>query len=245
MAHYTSRTAGRQFDTSDFKLAQAKSIDSYGFLHIRTEDMNYPNQHQPRRPLFDENGEKLAFRTHISSPESQYDVYCEKNIICQTKLYRWVRKEFVNGTPISELHAYLFWDQAIVTKRNLGSTILQAVAYDPRKLKGKTKANPKACMIYLFKNPKELEYGLEWMICIWLRRVVLADKRNEVEEALNELVETDDQDLASLFWEPMTQPVVRESIREFDWPAVWSKYELKDQGIRPDERERPILRSFA
>ncbi|WP_271951736.1 hypothetical protein [Ruegeria faecimaris] len=204
----------------------------------------YPNQYQPKRGIIDQNGEALSFRTYISFPDSQYDLFDLRNIICQTLLYRWVKSEFVNGTPIADLHGYLFWDHPTVTKRQLGSTILQAVTYDPRKLKAQTKANPKACMTYVFHNPKDLEYGLEWMICIWIRRVTLANSTKEVEEALTELSETNSEDLASLFWEPMMQPVVRETIRDFDWEALWERHELVVQQRRVIVKPRPVLRSF-
>jgi hypothetical protein len=198
----------------------------------------------PRRPISDENGEPLSFRTHISRPDAGYDLYDQRNIITQTKLYRWVKGEFVNGTSIADLHGYLFWDLPTVSKRHLGSTILQAVAYNPRRLKGKTKDNPKACQTYVFFNPKDLEYGLEWMICIWIRRVTLANSVKEVEEALTELTEAEDRDLAGLFWIPMMQPVVRETIREFDWEALWQQKNLEAQFRRPKVKSRPVLRSL-
>lgn len=204
----------------------------------------YPNQYQPKRGIVDQYGEALSFRTYISFPKSEYDLFDLRNIICQTLLYRWVKNEFVNWTPIADLHGYLFWDHPTVSKRHLGSTILQAVAYDPRKLKGQTKNNPRACMTYVFQNPKDLEYGLEWMICIWIRRVALANSSKNVEDALTELAETNSEDLISLFWDPMMQSVVRATIRDFDWEALWEQHELVIQRRRPIVKPRPVLRSF-
>ncbi|TMV12603.1 hypothetical protein [Arenibacterium halophilum] len=208
------------------------------------QNIKYPNEYQPRRPISDENGEPLWFRTHISRPDAGYDLYDQRNIIAQVKLYRWVKSEFVNGVSISALHGYLFQDHPTVSKRHLGSTILQAVAYDPRKLKGVTKNNPKACMTYFFHNAKDLEYGLEWMICIWIRRVVLADNMKEVEEALTELTEAQDEDLASLYWDPIMQPVVRATIREFNWKSLWRQHELEVQLRRSMVKSPPALRSL-
>ena len=219
-------------------------------IRIRSESQDldprpiYPNQYQPKRGIIDQNGDALSFRTYISSPDSGYDPYDLRNIICQTLLYRWVKDEFVNGTSIADLHGYLFRDHPTVSKRHLGSTILQAVAYNPRKLKGQTKSNPRARMIYVFHNPKDLEYGLEWMICIWIRRVTLADNPQEVGEALTELSETENENLASLFWDPMMQPAVRATIQGFDWQALWEQHELVVQDRRVVEKPRPVLRSF-
>lgn len=191
----------------------------------------YPNDYQPRRPVYDENENRLAFRTYISRPNAKYDLFDLRNIICQTKLYRWVKEGFVNGVPIFELHRLLFWDQPDISKRHLGSTILQAVAYNPRKLIGKRKDNPKACMTYVFFDPKDLEYGLEWMICIWIRRVTLTESVEELEEALTELVDVKADELKGLFWRPIMDPVVREAFVNFDWERLWEQYDLKLQDI--------------
>lgn len=182
----------------------------------RLKYAKYPNPYQPQRPIYDHAGNALSFRTHISRPDSGYDLYDQRNVICQTQLYRWVKRKFVNGTPIADLHGHLFWDQPSVSKRHLGSTILQSVAYNPRKLKGETRENPKACMTYVFLNPKDLEYGLEWMISIWIRKVTLADTPKEVDDALTELGEVSSADVQSLFWDPLMQPVVRGSITKLD-----------------------------
>ena len=90
----------------------------------------------------------------------------------------------------------------------VGSTILQAVAYDPRKLKGKTRKNPKACLTYVFLNPKDLEYGFEWMISIWIRKVTLVDTPKEADDALTELTDISDDEVPKLFWDPMMRPIV-------------------------------------
>lgn len=191
----------------------------------------YINEYQPHRPFCDENGNRLAFRTYISQPNARYDLFDLRNIVCQSKLYRWVKREFVNGVPIVELHRLLFWDQADVSKKHLGATIIQAVAYNPRKLIGKRKDNPKACMTYVFLDPKDLEYGLEWMISIWIRRVALAESADEVDEALAELVSVKENELKGLFWNPIMEPIVRETFVKFDWEKLWVQYELAPQDI--------------
>ncbi|MCV2881883.1 hypothetical protein [Actibacterium sp. XHP0104] len=206
--------------------------------------MIYPNEFQPRRPDRDEDGELLSYRTYISRPDAQYDVFDLANAICQTKLYRWVKTEFVNGTPIAELHAYLFWDQPLVSKRHLGATILQAVAYDPRKLKAKTKDNPRACMYYCFRNSKDLEYGLEWMISMWIRRVVYGESQQEVQEALDELADCEEHNLKGLFWQPMLDLADMSAFPTFNWRDLWAEYQLEPQTPRAEASKRPELRSF-
>lgn len=207
--------------------------------------LKYPNMYQPKRPTFDEDGNQLWFRTHMSKPLAKYNVYDLSNIISQTMLYRWVIHEFKNRVPIAELHGYLFYNQPDVSKRHLGLTIAQAVPYDPCLLVGKRKDNPKACKTYVFQNPKDLEYGLEWMISIWLRKVTLAESVEDMEHELNQLANDEEKDLPGLYWNPFMEPVIQESLQEFDWVKIWEQFDLTNQELPKDIKPRPTLRSLS
>lgn len=127
------------------------------------------NRFQPSRPLYTDEGGPLLYRTRPS--RTNYRVCDPRNQMIQMMLYRYAQSEEFTDTPsIDELHYYLFGDLPRISKKLLGETILQALKYNPRKLKGKTKDNPKACMIYHFFQREDLIYGLEWMICAWLRK---------------------------------------------------------------------------
>ena len=63
-------------------------------------------------------------------------------------------------------------------------------------------------------------------------------------EALIELAEAKDEELADLYWNPMMQPVVRSTIRRFDWPSLWKEHELEVQCLRTSAKPRPELRSL-
>ena len=209
--------------------------------------LKYPNIYQPKRPLYDEDGNRLWFRTYISKPKAKYDVYNLCNVICQTRLYQWARNEFKNGTPIAELHGYLFFDQPNVSKRHLGSTIRQAVPYDPGLLIGRRKDNPKACKAYVFQNPKDLEYGLEWMISIWLRKITFAESADDMEYELDELANAEEKDLPGLYWKPFMEPIIQESLVEFDWVNIWKQFDLTNQvvqrvqkDVKPPEKPRSL-----
>lgn len=124
------------------------------------------NPFQPERPK-----ENLNYRTHIDKPTSTYDVYDPKNRLAQVRLYNFACMDmFPQQVAIEDVHAFLFFDHPQVTKRQMGRTILQALTYDPRKLKGVSKDHPKACMTYVIPDPVELRYGLEWMLSMWLWR---------------------------------------------------------------------------
>lgn len=143
------------------------------------------NRHQPIRPKEDpESGKKLLYRTYPylseESPtrERCYRVMEPANQLSQMQLYRWSRSDmFVDSPSIADLYDFLIkepFEKAGLpytsSKHHFGRTITNALDYNPRKLKGKTKDNEKACQIYFFGNRLELQYGLEYMICAWLRK---------------------------------------------------------------------------
>lgn len=143
------------------------------------------NRHQPTRPSADpSSGKRLLYRTYpmmkdSGNPDGRvYRVMEPANQLSQMQLYRWSRSDqFVDSPSISDLYDFLIrepFENAGLpftsSKHHFGRTITNALDYNPRKLKGKTKDNEKACQIYCFLNPLELQYGLEYMICAWLRK---------------------------------------------------------------------------
>lgn len=122
-------------------------------------------QHQPKRDPED----IYRFRTYPS--KDRYLVSAVPNVIAQTGLYRY---SFTENWPVmvgvADLHDCLFAEipDRPVSKRHVGGTIIRAIEYNPRKLKGVTKNNPKAQQTYCINHAEELRYGLEWMICSWL-----------------------------------------------------------------------------
>ena len=72
----------------------------------------------------------------------------------------------------------------------------------------------------------------------------MADNAKDVEDALTELAEVNIEDLTSLFWDPMMQSVVRATIQDLDWKALWKQYKLVVQQRRIIVKPRPVLRSM-
>jgi hypothetical protein len=119
--------------------------------------------HQPKRDL----DNQFNYRTWPL--RNRYVVSGISNVIVQTGLYRYT---FAEQWPLmigaGDLHDCLFSSIEGISKRHVGATILRAVNYDPRKLKGATENNEKAQQTYCIEKPEDLRYGLEWMICSWL-----------------------------------------------------------------------------
>lgn len=123
------------------------------------------NNHAPIRPTYHpETGEPLLYRTFPIIQKRMPRFMAQPNQICQMRLYRALyRDEYPNNAAASEVREWIGATHTI-----LGSTILNAVQYEARKMLNR-KAIGKPVVIYAFKNLLEFQYGLEWQICTWLR----------------------------------------------------------------------------
>ena len=98
------------------------------------------------------------------------------NMKAQARLYRVARSgQFPNNAAIQEVRDWIFYDSPEVSKKMMGGAVIRTTLYNPRRLKGLTKDNDRAKMMYSFANLLELQYGLEWMICTWLRKFLNED----------------------------------------------------------------------
>ena len=123
---------------------------------------------QPDRPRHDpETGEVLMYRTRPKFLKRMIKMHTQANQVCAMSLYRAVRQGDVpNQVSINELFRWL--DYSYFSKKTLGCVVSNAVIYQPRLLMNRKATGP--VMTYSFRNLKELEYGLEWMICSFLRK---------------------------------------------------------------------------
>jgi len=92
-------------------------------------------------------------------------------MIIQCRLYRAIHQDIIPlRVGIGDLHESLFSDVShISTKKKMGQIIIQATIYEPRKILAL--GNNKTVAIYSWADIRDLKYGLEWMICIWLWRL--------------------------------------------------------------------------
>jgi hypothetical protein len=170
------------------------------------------------------------------------------NRICQMMLYRWCRSDvFVNAPGCGDLHSYLFAERKLpVSKRHLGMTIINVLDYECRKLKGVTKNNPKIRQLYYFRDQLEVQYGLEYMICAWLRKFLndtmspmdgkiaaigdsYEEARHHMSEELDILANTEETDFREVYIDPLFTPSGHR-VEEPNWKLL-----LKQAGAEIEE----------
>lgn len=171
------------------------------------------NKAQPIRPLENEHG-PLYYRTRPSPDRVRKFPVCDPRYqYTQLHLYHFVRQGYLPiQTPVADVWQLIEHD--ITNKNIMGSVIVNSVRYNPRLL-----VNTKAFygVSYLFINPKDLEYGLEWQLSVWLYQFLketgaLRARREEesveayqelmrdkTEEALDEIAENPARIWAALF----------------------------------------------
>lgn len=202
---------------------------------------------QPRRTK-----DMPEFRTHISHPHSPYNPMHPESAAAQVALYRWTHSaDWVNGPSIADLHQFLMFDWSkhqYFSKHRLGNAVVQSTIYNPRKLKAKTKDNPYPKSIYVWKDKLDLQYGLEWQICMWLYKIE-SDRRTAEDfiSFLEELITLPVSEVTSLYIEPTT------TIEPPDWNSIWQKFNLYDQEFISkdlyikdvESKPRPKLKSLS
>lgn len=202
------------------------------------------NPFQPKRPLkHPETGERLMYRLYpqLSFEKTRNErIYrtCEiSNRICQIQLYRWTFDEgFIQYPSINELYEYLITSVGLTSsKGHFGRTVTNALDYNPRKLKGVTLDNPKACQIYTFRNELDLRYGLEYQICSWLRRFLKDHSAPGEEEPV---LEEELAFLGSCSWEECQEiyinPMMEFNARQYEEPK-WKELLKKASSLGRDE----------
>ena len=141
------------------------------------------------------------------------------------KVYNWSKSvDFVNMVPISLLRDFLFYKYPEISKKCMGQNIHQATIYDPTKLKGPTKTNPKATMCYCWENRIDLEKGMEWMLKSWVWAMEHEKPSDaDIPKILEEIGSLDEDNLDSLWCEPVKNGEELVRLREPDWPSLWAK----------------------
>jgi len=225
------------------------------------------NRHQPIRPTENpESKKRLLYRTYPylseESPtrERCYRVMEPANQLAQMQLYRWSRSDqFVESPSVADLYDYLILEPFQNTglpytssKHHFGRTITNALDYNPRKLKGQTKDNPKACQIYCFISKLELQFGLEYMICSWLRKFLndqMAPKSQMIsgpeamQDELDILHSTPWADYLEVYVHPLQMN--RNLYPEPDWRELLRRYSVDEVVPELDAQEpRRKLRNF-
>lgn len=225
------------------------------------------NRFQPPRPWKDpEMARPLMYRTYPIMKDSGgkgrvYRTTEQANRLAQMMLYRWCRSlDFVEAPACGELYDYLIVRNGFpVSKKHFGSTIVNALDYECRKLKGVTKDNPVVRQLYYFESQLELQYGLEYMICSWLRKFLndqsapgsnSVSSPEDMEMELDMLAEADWQTFQEIYLSPQ---LGRDSwaAKEPDWRMLLKKSAVGSESLPPEteaeflkEPERFQLKSY-
>lgn len=212
--------------------------------------MTHLNRHQPDRPRKIESV-SLNYRT-LPVIGDNFKVTNHFNIITSARLYRAVRRgDIPNFVGIQDLHDFCFPDKIYgLSKKTMGAVVIRTVRYNPRKLLGVSKTNDKPRVLYAFGHMKEFEYGLEWMICTWLRKFLNESRSlrgdravsgpDMVDAELTRMVECSDstfnQEYEKLLWQfRMDEP---------DWRTIAANLEEPKWEFGTENVERRKLRSY-
>ena len=203
---------------------------------------DYINRHQPVRNRIDpETGEILQFRTRPKKQRKMINLHTRSTQVCQASLYRAVRRgEVPNQVGIADLHQWIAVGD-LFSKTHLGFAVVNALVYEPRIMVNNFKVG-KATMSYAIRNMKELEYGLEWMICIWLRKFLnhLGENPEGPTDMQHELDE-----LAAATTEEFKQIYINELFEwncpYFDWNDIAEKQGFDFEENMPRDEGRSFI----
>lgn len=188
------------------------------------------NKHQPIRPRINPDKEQLLrYRTFPDMSNTRMIKFCNPhNMIAQARMYRFVRSgEMVNHIAISEMYDYLFYDTPMISKKQMGMLVIQTTIYNPRVLLGLSKINDKNRVIYRFASLLEFQYGLEWMICTWLRKFLNDTAAPGAAPVLGPDMMSDELDILANCPDEEYKDVYEEMLRDFkmeepDWATLVS-----------------------
>jgi len=168
------------------------------------------NPSQPIRPRYHpEDGTVMNYATFppVNRLNRAFKVCSSASMITQCRLYRAAYKgEFERQMATSDIHQWCFHDTNI-TKAQMGYVLVRSVIYEPR-LMMNNKMVGKATMTYVFRTDKDLLYGLEWMICTWLRRFLnigatqdqlIGPNAEEIAKELDLLGNSDDENYLEVY----------------------------------------------
>lgn len=211
------------------------------------------NRFQPVRPWqIKELNRQLMYRTYPMMKDDGligqrvYRVTSLENRIAQMQLYRWCRgPNFVNFPACGDLYDFLFQNRdlpVVISKKTLGRTIFNSLSYNCKKLKGITKDNDKVRQLYCFESAEELQYGLEYMICAWLRKFLNDHSASESQITSPEEMEMELDLMASLPWAEFKSMYLKTqsdwTAVEPDWRLLLKKHNVDAEGDYSDEFDK-------
>lgn len=213
------------------------------------------NPNQPIRPrLHPVNGKVLRYATFPSYDrlKNTFNVCSIQSMMSQCRLYRAARQGIIDlQVAIVDLHAYCFHD-VNVSKNQMGKNVIRALIYEPRLLVNNNTVG-KATMTYTFHTDLDLQYGLEWQICTWLRKFLNKGARPEDLIGLNnrEALEIELDDLANSdhmeYLDIYESKFMSFSMEEPRWPRIIEGLteDLPKEAVEPRSFSAPLPRRLS
>jgi len=207
------------------------------------------NEFQPPRPRHcEESGRVLLYRTRPKYGKTMINIHTYANQVCMMSLYRAVRRgEVPLQVGIGDLYDWI--SNGGFSKRNLGSVVVNSVIYEPRLMMNRRETGP--MMTYLFRDIRELEYGLEWMLCVWLRRFLNQLNAHDEQitttgamaEELDMLANASDEEFADIYLGELAEF----HMAPMDWHELsqranheWTFDEVLPEDMKkPQDKEKP------
>jgi len=217
------------------------------------------NKAQPSRPEVDEEG-ILWYRTqpkdHIRFPR----FYSIHHLVAVLRLYRAAREGAIpSGAKIGDVYDYCFFTQDLrntSSKTSMGHAVVNSVLYEPRVLKNRNRKGLGVSMTYIFRNPMDLTYGLEWQICAplfhWMqvnkeitKEHTYEDMQQIMQDALDEIATSSEKEYLNLYETPLVSDNILYVMKEPDWRELLVKYPERkvDQHIKESQvfpRKKPM-----
>lgn len=212
-----------------------------------------------RSTIHPQSGTFLMHRTFPKIQNKMPAIMNERYQLCQLHLYRDLRNgQFENHSAAGELAEFYRTSHVV-----LGSTIIQSVRYEARKLMNR-RSLPKAMVVYSFNDLLELQYGLEWQICTWLGKFLKERDAPEdgisvgisLGDELDWIADCDEAEFNSEYIAPlqdtrmvsMFERLHWEACRLKDHPSYWPKrvegmYEAPIPVLVEKKGERPRSKS--
>ena len=218
------------------------------------------NPNQPIRPrLHPVNGKVLRYATFppYDRLTNTFNVCSIQSMMSQCRLYRAARQGIIDlQVPIVDLHAYCFHD-VNVSKNQMGKNVVRALIYESRLL-ANNKTVGKATMTYTFHTDLDLQYGLEWQICTWLRKFLNNGARPEdfigmsedhqknreaLEIELDDLVNSDHMEYLEIY----ESKFMSFSMEEPNWHKIVEELteDLPKEAVEPRSFSAPLPRRLS
>lgn len=217
------------------------------------------NPYQPVRPrLHPVTGKVLMYATFppYDRLTNTFNVCSIQSMMAQCRLYRAARQGMIDRqVPIIDLHEYCFYD-VNVSKNQMGKNVVRALIYEPRLLVN-NKLVGKATMTYTFRTDLDLQYGLEWQICTWLRNFLNTGARSgrigmnkegsknraEMERELNDLANSEHTEYLDIY----ENNFMKFSMEEPDWKSMVKGLEedLPKEEAKPRTFSPPLPRRLS